>query len=127
MAQAVKYPKGAQIFLNVEDTYGNTSASKLLTWINGWSAKVRAAGYVAGLYIGVPQALSTAQVKSDQWCRLLARSASSSAPQAARGFVLRQTAIDKGACMEIPGGIDTDTSGVDTRGSYMVGAVFPKR
>ena len=125
MAQVVKYPKGAEIFLNVEDTYGNTTATKLLTWINGWAAKVRAAGYVAGLYIGVPQALSTAQVNSISGV-VFWRSASSSAPQAARGFAVRQTAIDKGAC-GIPGGIDTDTSGVDTRGTFMIGAVFPKR
>lgn len=125
-AKTAKYPTGGQIFLNVEDNVNEgVTASAMLTWINNWAAEVRTHGFQPGVYVGVPQLLTVAQINSLRnvvfW-----RSASSSAPQAGQGFVVRQLAISQSAC-GISGGIDTDIVGTDSTGAQLVGAAFPKK
>ena len=127
-ARAAKYPLGAEIYLNVENNLTDTSGKKkvtpaaMLSWINTWAAIIRKAGFIPGLYIGSPQVLSTAQVNSIQNV-LFWRSVSSSAPQAARGFTVRQLKINAGAC-SIPKGIDINVAGADLRKYKLIGARF---
>ena len=80
---------------------------------------------VPGIYVGVPQVLTTADLDSHSADVVFWRSASGSAPQVSRGYVMRQpTIIDDGLRHDI---IDTDISGSDNRGAALVGAGFPAR
>lgn len=123
-ALAARYPAGAQIFLNVESNVNvGVTPTAMLTWINNWAAVIRNAGYLPGVYVGVPQILTAAQVNSLAGI-VFWRSASGSAPQAGRGFVMRQTSISRSAC-GIPRGIDPDVAGADRNGAQLIGAAFP--
>ena len=118
----VGYPKGSQIFLNLENNTNSTAATAI-QWVTNWANAIRAAGYTPGVYVGAPQVLSQAQVNALP-VSVFWRSASSSAPQAGAGFVVRQTAVTQSAC-GIPNGIDTDVAGQDLRGAQAGGAGFP--
>ncbi|WP_230314014.1 glycoside hydrolase domain-containing protein [Nakamurella alba] len=128
-AKAQGYPAGATIFLNVEDTKiaGQTSVQNratIIQWIRNWTKVVAAAGYKPGLYIGVPQALTAADI-ANVGAQVFWRSASSSAPQAAQGFVIQQSAaqFDITLCGTR---IDVDTTSTDNRGNNLTGAVRPR-
>ena len=121
-AASVGYPTGSQIFLNLENNT-NADAATAIQWVTNWASAIRAAGYTPGVYVGVPQVLSQAQVNALP-VSVFWRSASSSAPQASAGFVVRQTAVSQSAC-GIPNGIDTDVAGQDLRGAQAQGAGFP--
>jgi len=54
-AKSVGYPKGADIFLDVEGM--STSRSTVITWVNNWAAQIAAAGYTPGVYSGLPSPL----------------------------------------------------------------------
>ncbi len=127
-ATLARYPKGAQIFLNLEQNTPQAApgvtVAKMLAWINNWTRAVRSAGYVPGIYVGVPQLLTAGQINTIAGA-VFWRSASSSAPQAGRGFVVRQPSVSRPAC-GIVNGIDTDVAGIDTRGARLIGAAFPK-
>jgi hypothetical protein len=60
---ALGLPKGIVVWLDLEglDAW-NTPAPKLMTKIEAWAAKVVAAGYIAGLYVGAPQPLNGKQL-----------------------------------------------------------------
>ncbi|GGM00698.1 glycoside hydrolase domain-containing protein [Nakamurella endophytica] len=118
-ARQAGYPAGAQIFLDLEDTT-TASAATLRTWVANWARAVSVRGYVPAVYVGVPQRLTAAQISALPGVQVFWRSASGSAPQVARGYVVRQTAVLKGAC-RIPGGIDTDVSGTDAAGHRLIG------
>lgn len=119
-----KYPRGSQIFLNLENNLNGGPSTKMIAWVNTWVSIIRAAGYSPGIYVGAPQLLTVAQINAIPnvvfW-----RSFSASAPQAARGFVGRQTTVSSQSC-GIVGGIDQDIAGTDGRGVQLTGAAFPK-
>ena len=124
-AVAASYPAKAQIFLNLEDnSQPGTSVSEMQQWIANWAKAVRQQGYTPGIYVGVPQLLSTAELDriSDV---VFWHGASRSAPSVGRGYVASQTSIGSGAC-GIEGGIDLDTAATDGRYAALVGAAFPK-
>ena len=102
-AQLVGYPRGAQVFLNLEDNLSDgvspTTRAGIIQWVQNWAAVVKAAGYMPGVYVGNPQILSLSandltsaltNVSVFWW------SASGSAPQSARGYVMRQPSIFRG-------------------------------
>jgi hypothetical protein len=56
-------PAGATIFLDLEgDTAMSLTNGELVGKINTWADAVSSAGYVPGLYVGVPQPLSSAEL-----------------------------------------------------------------
>ena len=125
-AQSVGYPQGAQVYLNLENNLSDgtnpVTRATIIAWVKNWVAVVKAAGYQAGIYVGVPQVLTTADLDSIGSV-VFWRSASSSAPQVSRGYVMRQPTISKRVCNDV---IDIDTSGSDNRGAALVGAGFPR-
>ncbi len=121
-AQGVGYPRGSQIFLNLENNTNSTAATAI-QWVTNWANAIRAAGYTPGVYVGEPQILSAAQVSALP-VSVFWRSASSQAPQAAAGFVVRQTAVSQPAC-GITGGIDIDVTSQDVHGAQAKGVGFP--
>src|SRR5664279_5853884 len=127
-AQLVGYPGGAQVFLNLEDNLSDgaspTTRAGIIQWVQNWAAVVKAAGYTPGVYVGNPQILSADDLTSALTnVSVFWRSASGSAPQSARGYVLRQPSISAAACGTT---IDIDTSGSDNLGAGLVGAGFPR-
>ena len=127
-AQLVGYPHGAQVFLNLEDTLSDgvtpTTRAGIIQWVQNWAAVVQAAGYTPGVYVGNPQILGADDLTSGLTnVSVFWRSASGSAPQSARGYVLRQPSISAAACGTT---IDIDTSGSDNSGAGLVGAGFPR-
>jgi hypothetical protein len=126
-AQLVGYPCGGQVFLNLEDSLSDgvspTTRAGIIQWVQNWAAVVKAAGYTPGVYVGNPQILSANDLTSALTnVGVFWRSASGSAPQSARGYVMRQPSISAAACGTT---IDIDTSGSDNRGAGLVGAGFP--
>lgn len=124
-AAGAGYPKGGQIFLNLEDNVGRgVTAADMIKWVNAWTAVIRNAGYSPGIYVGAPQLLTAGQINALPnvvfW-----RAASGSAPQAARGFVATQPVVETPAC-GIYRGVDVDVAGRDSKGVQLIGAAFPK-
>ena len=127
-ARSVGYPQGAQVFLNLENnlTDGTSPVSRatMIQWVQNWAAAVTAAGYSAGVYVGVPQSLTSTDLESSLTnVGVFWRSASGTAPQTSRGYVLRQPSISLSACGVT---IDADTSAADAHGTGLVGAGFPR-
>lgn len=123
---SVGYPKGAQIYLNLEDDIQTgTTRSELLSWVDNWAAQVSAAGYVAGVYVGVPQLLTAADLTQAHLPKVGAfwRSASASAPQVSAGYTVRQTAVSQTVCA-IVNGIDVDVAARSAAGGQLVGQGF---
>lgn len=56
-------PKGATVFLDLEGLAAfKTDPAQLIAKVETWAAPVVAAGYVAGLYAGVPQPLTSEEL-----------------------------------------------------------------
>ena len=116
-AQSVGYPRGAQVFLNLENNLSDgtspTTRAGMISWVKNWASAVRSAGFVPGVYVGVPQLLTTADLENAVGSDgVFWRSASSSAPQTNRGYVMRQPTISVSACGTT---IDVDISGSATQ------------
>jgi len=127
-AKSVGYPRGAQVFLNLENNLSDgtspTTRAGMISWVKNWASEVRSAGFVPGVYVGVPQLLTTADLENAVGSDgVFWRSASSSAPQTNRGYVMRQPTISMPACGTT---IDVDISGSATNGAALVGAGFPR-
>lgn len=61
--KALGIPPGVTVWLDLEGRKAwDTEASKLIGLIESWAAPIAAAGYVAGLYCGVPQPLTSRQL-----------------------------------------------------------------
>ncbi len=59
-AQAIGFPKGSTLFLDVEGlTAFHTNPPDLIAKIQTWASAVVAAGYKAGIYVGSPQPLTS--------------------------------------------------------------------
>lgn len=122
-AQAAGYPKGAMIFLNVEENL-NTTRANMVSWIRNWTTAVRAQGYVAGVYLGADQILTTADVNSLPGVSVFWKSPTRGLPVPARGYVMTQTSISQSAC-GIPRGVDLNVAGTDDNRAQLIGAAFP--
>ena len=130
-AQSVGYPQGrAGLPESREQPVGRHQSRPpgpgSSQWVQNWATAVKAAGYVPGVYVGVPQILTSADLNSalPQPVGAFWRSASSSAPQTSRGYVMRQPTINVKTCGTT---IDVDTSGSGHRaGTQLVGAGFPR-
>ena len=128
-AQSVSYPKGSDIFLDVEQT-GSASRSELITWINAWSKEITAAGYVAGVYSGVPSALAadgsdmTASTLPD--VKVYWQALSSAAPDPAQGYVAVQHYPSiQDSCLPTSGStsnLDIDHAYIDKKGNHLYGS-----
>ncbi len=112
-AEAVGYPKGAYIFVDIEST-GTATQQEMIMWINSWSAAVQAAGYGAGVYFGVPQPVSASQAYGLLADRFWKSLSSSSITPAVRGVCVTQTGSTSA--------LDEDTFSTDTLGEYCIGA-----
>jgi len=113
-AEAVGYPKGAYIFVDVEST-GSATAQHMIWWINSWSAAVQAAGYGAGVYFGVPQPVTAAEAAKDLVATRYWRAASATGiVPSGIGVCAVQTAVTSS--------LDEDTLQLDARGDSCIGA-----
>jgi hypothetical protein len=57
------YPAGGTVWLDVEGKSAfDTPAGELIAKINAWANAVGGAGYMPGLYVGVPQPLTSAEL-----------------------------------------------------------------
>jgi len=62
-AKALGFPAGTTLFLDMEaDTVNNSKAPEIIDKVNAWADKVAAAGYLPGLYVGVPQMLTSTEL-----------------------------------------------------------------
>ncbi len=62
-AQAMGFPKGASMFLDLEGlTAYHTDPLVLISMIQAWSLAMVTAGYKAGLYVGSPQPLTSEEL-----------------------------------------------------------------
>ena len=123
-AVTVKYPHGAQIYLNLENA-GNSTRTILLSWVKNWAAAVRAGSYVAGVYVGANPVLTASDLDAMPGVSAYWRSASTSGvPQVTRGYAQRQSSADfeKALCGTT---IDGDTADTDRTAVGLVGAAFP--
>ena len=124
-ATTASYPQGAMIFLNLEET-SNAPAGSMPAWVKAWAAQVRAAGYQAGVYVGVRSGVTAADLNSLTGVSVYWQSVSTSGvPVPSRGYVITQTKLDTTAdgCGI---GVDVNTAGVDKNSAQLVGAAFPK-
>ncbi|AZI58513.1 DUF1906 domain-containing protein [Nakamurella antarctica] len=126
-AQSVGYPVGAQLFLDLEDNQSDGTRSitrdEMVAWVQEWARVVTAAGYVPGMYVGLPQVLTASDLGTRiPGIKVFWRSASTYAPQAPQGFVVQQPQIDITKCGIT---IDTNVAGIDNNGNMLVGAGFP--
>jgi hypothetical protein len=56
-------PSGGTVWLDVEGTAAfNTPPTELIAIINAWADAVAGAGFMPGLYVGVPQPLTSAEL-----------------------------------------------------------------
>ena len=124
-AKKVLYPRGAQIYLNLENTL-NTNRPVILAWLKNWVAAVRAAGYLAGVYVGADQSLTAADLDSFPGVSAYWRSASKSAVQLKRGYAQLQPQTEFEREDTCGHQIDGDYANTDARGVGLVGAAFPK-
>lgn len=119
-AQFVDYPRGATIYLDVEDC-GTASAQTIIEWINNWADEIVEAGYEAGIYVGCGQPLDSYQLYYElphvnhywQTCSKKCRVA-----VAVRGYQVVQTACNTTFCGH---GVDEDSYPHDALGGYTVG------
>ncbi len=112
-ARSVDYPQGSDIFLDVEST-GGASAQHMVDWIDSWSSAVNRAGYVAGVYFGVPQPVTRTEAYHTTATRFWKSYSGSSITPAVRGVCVVQTDILRT--------MDTDWLGTDNFGERCRGA-----
>ncbi len=63
--QALGLPPGVTVWLDLEGQSAfKTEPTELIARINAWADAIRAAGFMAGLYVGVPQPLTSAELWS---------------------------------------------------------------
>jgi hypothetical protein len=61
--QALQVPNGTTVFLDLEGmTAFKTDPALLIAKINAWAEGILAAGFTPGLYVGVPQTLTSAEL-----------------------------------------------------------------
>ncbi|HEX2202543.1 MAG TPA: DUF1906 domain-containing protein [Longimicrobium sp.] len=63
-AQAIGFPAGVNVWLDLEGVSTSSAASDVIAYCNGWYAQVAGAGYVPGIYIGWEPGLTGAQLYS---------------------------------------------------------------
>ena len=116
--KTVGVPKGASLVLDFESV--DVDEEEAITWVNAWSKVVDDAGYVPGIYVGVPQPISSANLYdalpyiSHYW-----KSCSGSAADVAvRGYQIIQDACGQ----SIDGvAVDFDTATEDNLKSSAIG------
>ncbi len=57
--QALGIPKGATVFVDMEGAGAMSAPDVCIAQLTAWAAAITAHGYAAGLYVGVPQALTS--------------------------------------------------------------------
>lgn len=61
--QALGIPRGTTVWLDLEGlTAYHTDPPKLIAMLAGWANAITAAGYMAGLYVGAPQPLTSKEL-----------------------------------------------------------------
>ncbi len=120
-AQAVGYPKGSQVFVDIEgNNIAGTSRAAQIQWVQTWAKQVTAAGYIAGAYVGQPQELLATDFNETSMpdVSVFWQSQSSSAPDPLQGYVVKQS-LPITACGY---GLDPDVISTDTYGMGLVGS-----
>ena len=121
-AQAVGYPKGSQVFVDIEgNNVAGTSRAAQIQWVETWAKQVTTAGYVAGVYVGQPQELQATDFNEISMpdVSVFWQSQSSSAPDPLQGYVVKQS-LPTTVC---PGyNMDPDVVSTDTYGMSLVGS-----
>lgn len=120
-AESVGYPKGAILWLDWEAVPAAVTPADAVTWINRWTQMVQSRGYVAGLYVGVPQPLSSQALYLQLILAHYWRSCSGdTAAVYRRGYQMVQTACNQ---MVVGVTVDLDTVGPDALGGLPPAAV----
>ena len=118
--KTIGVPKGASLVLDFESV--DVDEEEAILWVNAWSKAVDDAGYVPGIYVGVPQPISSANLYdalpyiSHYW-----KSCSGSAADVAvRGYQIIQDACGQ----SIDGvAVDFDTATEDNLKSSAIGVM----
>lgn len=116
-AQAVGYPAGAYIFVDIESVPSIATQSEMITWINDWIAAVGIPGFGGGVYFGPYQPVSASAAYSDLFNTTLFWKSY------AQDTI---TPTPCGCCIIQTGDVgnwDTDRCGADNFGRYAFGAV----
>lgn len=103
-AQQVGYPQGDVLWLDWESVPKGVTTDQAIQWINAWADTAAQAGYVPGLYPGLPQPLTPDQLYWQLKVQHYWRSCSADAPAVSvRGYQLIQT-----ACSQLVDGVEID-------------------
>lgn len=108
-AESIGYLKGCVLWLDLENV--TQSSSKTIIWCNEWAAVVSNAGYIPGLYVGVPQPLSSLQLYRLNFSHYWKSESSDTENVATRGYQMFQSA---------DGDIDEDEVEVDNEGGLPI-------
>ncbi len=116
-ALSIGLPVGMNIWVDLEGVDPTATSTDIINYCEEWYQAVSAAGYVPGLYVGVPCGLTSDQLYSNlsyqhYWCSL-----SGSTPHVAtRGYQMVQTATITLYHVSI----DTDTTQTDNLGGAVL-------
>jgi hypothetical protein len=92
-AALIGCPAGVTLWLDLEGLAPSCPASAIIGFCNAWTAQVEAAGYSAGLYVGIGCGLTSSQLYRDLAVTRYWKSLSPSAPTVdVRGFQIVQSA-----------------------------------
>lgn len=64
-AHAVGFPKGVNVWLDLEGVAAGTAADDVIGYCNAWYNEVANAGYVPGIYVGADSVLTSGQLYAD--------------------------------------------------------------
>jgi hypothetical protein len=91
-AAGIGCPAGVVLWLDLEGVGPGVKASATIGFCNSWFAQVEAAGYGAGLYVGVPCGLTSSELYRDLTVTKYWRSLSRSTPPVdVRGSMIQQS------------------------------------
>lgn len=116
-ARSVGLPAGINIWCDLEGVIPTTPAADVIAYCQAWHVAVKAAGYVPGLYVGVPCVLNSTQLYQNLSFQHYWHSLSGSTPDVAvRGYQMIQHFSN-----DVNGiSIDSNTTQTDKKGGNVL-------
>jgi len=90
-AQIVGFPRGVNIWLDLEGVASGTASSAVIDYCNAWFSEVDGAGFVSGLYVGFDEVLTSDELFFDLKTHHYWKSASSVPEISHRGYQMFQS------------------------------------
>jgi hypothetical protein len=112
-AAGIGFPKGVNIWMDLEGVSPSASASSVIDYANKWYDAVSSAGYTPGVYVGANANLNGSQLYNDLKVQHYWKSGSSVPDVANRGYQMVQT-LPSTTVNGIS--IDKDTIATDKKG-----------